>query len=52
MRVEGIDPEVLAALENVIREYETLGVHIQRITLPTMDYAAAVYFILSRAEAA
>ncbi len=49
---EGIDPEVVSALENVIKVYETLGARIKKITLSTMDYAASVYFILSRAEAA
>lgn len=52
MQVEGINPEVIAALENAVSLYESLGARIKRITIPTMDYAAAVYFILSRAEAA
>ena len=29
-----------------------MGARIQKITLPTLDYSAAAYFILSRAEAA
>lgn len=48
----GIDPEVVTALENAIKDFEKLGVKIKRISLPTLDYAAAVYFIISRAEAA
>lgn len=52
MQLEGMDPEMLVALENVISVYESLGARIKRISIPTMDYAASVYFILSRAEAA
>ncbi len=52
LHAEGIDPEVVEAIENAIKEYEKLGAIVQRINLPIMDYAAAVYFILSRAEAA
>lgn len=48
----GIDPEISSALDQAIQQLEKLGVHISRIRLPTMDYSAAVYFIVSRAEAA
>lgn len=49
---EGMDPEVIASIEQSIKEFEKLGAKIVRLKLPTMDYSAAVYFILSRAEAA
>ena len=52
INAEGIDQEVVSALEETINIIEKLGVKIERLTLPTMDYAAAAYFILSRAEAA
>lgn len=52
LHAEGIDPEVKEALEAVIRQYEKLGATIKRISLPTMDYSAATYFIVSRAELA
>jgi aspartyl-tRNA(Asn)/glutamyl-tRNA(Gln) amidotransferase subunit A len=52
MDVEGMDPEVVASIEIAIKELEKLGARVSRITLPTLDYSAAVYFILSRAEAA
>jgi aspartyl-tRNA(Asn)/glutamyl-tRNA(Gln) amidotransferase subunit A len=51
-KVEGIDPEVRTALDEGIKVFEKLGATIKRITLPTMDYSAAVYFVVSRAEAA
>lgn len=52
LHAEGVDPEVREAIEKAIAEYEKMGAIIKRIKMPIMDYAAAVYFILSRAEAA
>lgn len=48
----GIDPQVQALTEQAIAVLQKLGATIKRVSLPTMDYAAAVYFIISRAEAA
>lgn len=52
MQAKGVHEEVSNALNEAIKLYEKLGVKIKHITLPTMDYGAAVYFIISRAEAA
>jgi aspartyl-tRNA(Asn)/glutamyl-tRNA(Gln) amidotransferase subunit A len=52
LETPGIDPEVSLALEQALKEFEKLGVMLKRIRLETMEYAAAVYFIISRAEAA
>lgn len=52
MHAPGMDNEVVVALNAALAEYEKAGVKIKRITLPTLDYSAAVYFIISRAEAA
>ncbi len=52
LQAEGIDADVLTLLDEVINTYEKSGAIIKRITLPAMDYAAAVYFMVSRAEAA
>ncbi len=49
---EGIDSEVKQLLENALLEYERLGAKIKRVKLPLMDYGAAIYFMVSRAEAA
>jgi aspartyl-tRNA(Asn)/glutamyl-tRNA(Gln) amidotransferase subunit A len=49
---QGMDAEVLARLEDAIAQFKSLGATIKHIKVPTFDYAAAVYFILSRAEAA
>ena len=52
LEAEGFDPEVYALLNDAIKQYEKMGAKIKRINLPTMDYSAAVYFMVSRAEAA
>lgn len=52
LNAQGLDPEVRALLDQALLQLEKLGAKISHITLPTMDYSAAVYFIVSRAEAA
>ncbi len=52
LHAEGIDPQVAAAIETAVTKFEQLGAKIHRVTLPSLDYSAAAYFILSRAEAA
>ena len=52
LEAEGFDPEVSAALQEVLKEYERMGAHIKRLRLPMMDHGAAVYFMVNRAEAA
>lgn len=49
---QGIDSDVLALLDDVIKLYEGSGVTIKQVAIPAIDYAAAVYFMVSRAEAA
>ena len=52
LSAEGMDPEVIAAIEQAITVFEKLGAKIKKIKIPVLDYSAAVYFIVSRAEAA
>jgi aspartyl-tRNA(Asn)/glutamyl-tRNA(Gln) amidotransferase subunit A len=52
LEAKGFNTEVYAALQQVLKTYEELGARIKRLTLPMMDHAAAVYFMVSRAEAA
>ncbi len=52
LNAEGIDPEIQEAVTQALKQFEALGARIKYIKLPTLDYAAAAYFILSRAEAA
>ncbi|PKN03157.1 Asp-tRNA(Asn)/Glu-tRNA(Gln) amidotransferase GatCAB subunit A, partial [Candidatus Dependentiae bacterium HGW-Dependentiae-1] len=49
---QGMDLEVVAAIEQAITVLENMGAKAQRVTLPTLGYGAATYFIVSRAEAA
>ncbi len=52
LHAEGMDSEVVAAIERAIEEYKKMGAIIHYVTLPTFDYSAAAYFIISRAEGA
>ncbi len=52
LRADGIDGEVAAAIETAVVHFEKLGARLHTVTLPALDYSAAAYFILSRAEAA
>ncbi len=49
--LEGLRPEVLAAVEEAMRVYESLGAQIVRFDLPELKYALPVYYILACAEA-
>lgn len=52
MDAPGVEDEIKQALEAAINEYKKMGAVIKHITLPMLEYGAAVYFIISRAEAA
>jgi len=52
LHAEGMDPEIVNAIEEALKVWERQGAKISRITLPTLDHSAAAYFIISRAEAA
>lgn len=49
---DGMDKQVVAAIDESIKVLEKLGATTKKVSLPTLDYGAATYFILSRAEAA
>lgn len=48
----GMDSEVVSRIEEAIKVYEKMGAKVKKIKMPVLDYSAAVYFIVSRAEAA
>lgn len=52
LNAEGIHQQISQALRDALGVFEGLGAHIEYTKLPAMDHAAAVYFMLSRAEAA
>jgi aspartyl-tRNA(Asn)/glutamyl-tRNA(Gln) amidotransferase subunit A len=47
----GLDPEVKAAVDTAVKQYEKLGAEIVEISLPHTDYAVATYYIIATAEA-
>lgn len=47
----GIDPEVEQAVRTAIGELKHLGGEIKEISLPTTDYAVAIYYLIATAEA-
>lgn len=49
---EGLDSEVRDVVQGAITTLQAAGATLYDIELPTMDYGAATYFIMSRAEAA
>ena len=49
--IGGLDPEVKAAVDAAVKQYEKLGAQIVEISLPHTDYAVATYYIVATAEA-
>lgn len=49
---DGVNKQVQERILAAIEEYKKLGARIKMISIPEIDYGAAVYFIVSRAEAA
>lgn len=49
--IEGIDPEVNAAVQAAIKQYEALGAVAVAVSLPHSDYAIATYYVLATSEA-
>jgi aspartyl-tRNA(Asn)/glutamyl-tRNA(Gln) amidotransferase subunit A len=48
---KGISDEVGDAIERAIGSFEKLGARIEKISLPSLDYAISVYYVLQCAEA-
>lgn len=49
--IEGMDPEVTAAVKKAISVYESLGAELVEISLPHTGHAIAAYYILATSEA-
>ena len=49
--IDGIDPQVDAAVRAAIRHYESLGAEIVEVSLPNTEHAVGVYYIIATAEA-
>jgi aspartyl-tRNA(Asn)/glutamyl-tRNA(Gln) amidotransferase subunit A len=52
MEAEGLDSEVKQIVEDASKQFEGMGATVTPVSLPALDYSAATYFIISRAEAA
>ncbi|MFL6513600.1 MAG: Asp-tRNA(Asn)/Glu-tRNA(Gln) amidotransferase subunit GatA [Chthoniobacterales bacterium] len=49
--VEGVDPQVKAAVGAAVKQFQSLGAEIIEVSLPHTEYAIAVYYIVATAEA-
>ncbi|HXM33165.1 MAG TPA: Asp-tRNA(Asn)/Glu-tRNA(Gln) amidotransferase subunit GatA [Chthoniobacterales bacterium] len=49
--IDGIDPQVRAAIDAAVAHFESLGAEIVEVSLPHTEYAVATYYILATAEA-
>jgi aspartyl-tRNA(Asn)/glutamyl-tRNA(Gln) amidotransferase subunit A len=49
--IEGIDPQVKTAIDVAVKQMSSLGAEIVEVSLPTTEYAIAVYYIIATAEA-
>jgi aspartyl-tRNA(Asn)/glutamyl-tRNA(Gln) amidotransferase subunit A len=49
--IEGIDPQVKAAIDAAVKQLQSLGAEIVDVSLPHTDYASAAYYIIATAEA-
>jgi aspartyl-tRNA(Asn)/glutamyl-tRNA(Gln) amidotransferase subunit A len=48
--IEGIDPQVNAAVRAAIQQYQALGAEIVEVSLPNTEHAVGVYYIIATAE--
>ena len=48
---EGINPEVKQAVLDAAKMFEQMGVEIQEVSIPTMEYALPAYYVISSSEA-
>jgi len=49
--IEGIDPQVRDAINAAVKQLNSLGAEIVDVSLPSTEYAVAVYYIIATAEA-
>src|SRR5438067_6662011 len=49
--IEGIDPQVRAVIDAAVKQLNSLGAEIIEVSLPSTEYAVAVYYIIATAEA-
>lgn len=49
--MQGMDPEIEAAVRKAIQVYESLGAQCEEVSLPHTEYAVPTYYIIAPAEA-
>ncbi len=49
--VEGMEPDVKAAIDAAIEKIKSLGAIVEEVSLPHTEYAVATYYIIATAEA-
>ncbi|MEY2505457.1 MAG: aspartyl-tRNA(Asn)/glutamyl-tRNA(Gln) amidotransferase subunit [Verrucomicrobiota bacterium] len=49
--IDGIDPQVRAAVDKAVAHFQSLGAEIIDISLPHTEYAVATYYLIASAEA-
>jgi aspartyl-tRNA(Asn)/glutamyl-tRNA(Gln) amidotransferase subunit A len=49
--VQGLDSEVAAAVQAAMTQYQKMGAELVDVSLPTMKYAIAAYYLVATAEA-
>ena len=49
--MEGLDPEVAAAVESAVQVLEKLGARRVTVSLPNTEYVVAVYYVIAPSEA-
>lgn len=47
---EGVQPEVKAAVEAAIQKLKDAGAEVEEVSLPSLEYALAIYYIICPAE--
>jgi aspartyl-tRNA(Asn)/glutamyl-tRNA(Gln) amidotransferase subunit A len=52
LTAEGMDKEISASIEEAVKVLEKLGASVKSVSMKTLDYVAAAYMVISRAEAA
>jgi len=48
---KGLDPEVRKVLESALEEYKKLGAELVDISIPSLPYSIAIYYVVATAEA-
>ena len=51
LMIEGIDPEVRSAVDSALRMAEDMGAEVEEISIPNLEYALNVYYIIAPSEA-